>query len=160
MDSAPQNMSSLLQSSEDLLQEKLDSFIREMQSLGLNNEQIESIATSISTTATKQTMAKVSALMDEKEFESWKNLVDTGANVAQQLIVMNRLLLNKTGKDLDAIHMEIVDGLIKNALSEIANIKDLNLKVAQLSPEEVEKAKALLEEGDYDGADRIINKEE
>lgn len=160
MDSAPQNMSSLLQSSEDLLQEKLDSFVKEMQSLGLNNEQIESIATSISTTATKQTMAKVSALMDEKEFESWKNLVETGANVAQQLIVMNRLLLNKTGKDLDAIHMEIVDGLIKNALSEIANIKDLNLKVAQLSPEEVEKAKALLEEGDYDGADRIINKEE
>lgn len=160
MDAAPQNMSSLIQNDGDLLQEKLDSFIRELQSLGLNEEQIETIATSLTATATKQTMAKISALMDEQEFENWKNFVDTGANTAQQLVVLNRLLLNKTDKDLDTIHMEIVDGLIKNTLSDIANIKDLNLKISNLSPEEVEKAKQLLDDGDYEGADKIINKEE
>ena len=160
MDAAPQNMSSLIQNDGDLLQEKLDSFIRELQSLGLNEEQIETIATSLTATATKQTMAKISSLMDDEEFENWKNFVDTGANTAQQLVVLNRLLLNKTDKDLDTIHMEIVDGLIKNTLSDIANIKDLNLKISNLSPEEVEKAKQLLDDGDYEGADKIINKEE
>lgn len=160
MDAAPQNMSSLIQNDGDLLQEKLDSFIRELQSLGLNEEQIETIANSLTATATKQTMAKISALMDEQEFENWKNFVDTGANTAQQLVVLNRLLLNKTDKDLDTLHMEIVDGLIKNTLSDIANIKDLNLKISNLSPEEVEKAKQLLDDGDYEGADKIINKEE
>lgn len=159
MDAAPQNMSSLIQNDGDLLQEKLDSFIRELQSLGLNEEQIETIANSLTATATKQTMAKISALMDEQEFENWKNFVDTGANTAQQLVVLNRLLLNKTDKDLDTLHMEIVDGLIKNTLSDIANIKDLNLKISNLSPEEVEKAKQLLDDGDYEGADKIINKE-
>lgn len=160
MDSAPQNMSSLLQNSEDLLQEKLDSFVKGLQYLGLTNEQIETLASTLSTTATKQTMAKVSALMNEEEFENWKNFVDTGANVAQQLVVLNRLLQNKVNKDLETIHMEIVDDLIKNTLSEVANLKDLNLKVSNLSPEEIEKAKQLIEAGDYEGADRIITKEE
>lgn len=160
MDAAPQNMSSLIQNDGDLLQEKLDSFLRELQSLGLNEEQIETISSSLTTTATKQTMAKISSLMNDEEFENWKKFVDTGANTAQQLIVLNRLLLNKTEKDLDTIHMEIVDGLIKNTLSDIANIKDLNLKISNLSPEEVEKAKQLLDDGDYEGADKIINKEE
>ena len=160
MDAAQQNMSSLIQNDGDLLQEKLDSFVKELQGLGLTGEQIETIITSLTATATKQTMAKVSSLMDDTEFENWKNFVDTGANTAQQLVVLNRLLLNKTDKDLDTIHMEIVDGLIKNTLSDVANIKDLNLKVANLSPEEVEKAKQLLDDGDYEGADKIINKEE
>ncbi|PKN02999.1 hypothetical protein CVU76_03160 [Candidatus Dojkabacteria bacterium HGW-Dojkabacteria-1] len=160
MDAAPQNMSSLIQNDGDLLQEKLDSFVKELQGLGLTAEQIETIITSLTATATKQTMAKISSLMDDEEFENWKNFVDTGANTAQQLVVLNRLLLNKTDKDLDTIHMEIVDGLIKNTLSDIANIKDLNLKISNLSPEEVEKAKQLLDDGDYEGADKIINKEE
>ncbi len=159
MDSAPQNISSLLQNSEDLLQEKLDSFIKQMQYLGLTNEQIETIASSITTTATKQTMGKISSLMDEKEFEKWKTFVDTGANIAQQLIVLNKLLMEKVNKDIEGIHMEIVDGLIENTLSEIANIKDLNLKVSNLSPEEVEKAKELIDAGDYEEADKLINKE-
>ena len=159
MDSAPQNMSSLLQNSEDLLQEKLDSFIKQMQYLGLTNEQIETIASSITTTATKQTMGKISSLMDEEEFEKWKTFVDTGVNIAQQLIVLNKLLMEKVNKDIEAIHMEIVDGLIENTLSEVANIKDLNLKVSNLSPEEVEKAKALIDAGDYEEADKLINKE-
>lgn len=159
MDSAPQNISSLLQNSEDLLQEKLDSFIKQMQYLGLTNEQIETIASSITTTATKQTMAKISALMNEEEFEKWKTFVDTGVNIAQQLIVLNKLLMEKVNKDIEGIHMEIVDGLIENTLSEIANIKDLNLKVSNLSPEEVEKAKELIDAGDYEEADKLINKE-
>ncbi len=159
MDSAQQNMSSLLQNSEDLLQEKLDSFVKQLQYLGLSNEQIETIATSITTTATKQTMAKVSSLMDEKEFENWKAFVDTGVNIAQQLVVLNRLLMEKVNKDIEGIHMEIVDGLIENTLSEVANLKDLNLKVSNLSPEEVEEAKKLIDAGDYEGADKIINKE-
>lgn len=159
MDSAPQNISSLLQNSEDLLQEKLDSFIKQMQYLGLTNEQIEIIASSITITATKQTMGKISSLMDEKEFEKWKTFVDTGANIAQQLIVLNKLLMEKVNKDIEGIHMEIVDGLIENTLSEIANIKDLNLKVSNLSPEEVEKAKELIDAGDYEEADKLINKE-
>ena len=159
MDSAQQNMSSLLQNSEDLLQEKLDSFVKQLQYLGLSNEQIETIATSITTTATKQTMAKVSSLMDEKEFENWKTFVDTGVNIAQQLVVLNRLLMEKVNKDIEGIHMEIVDGLIENTLSEVANLKDLNLKVSNLSPEEVEEAKKLIDAGDYEGADKIINKE-
>ncbi len=159
MDSAPQNISSLLQNSEDLLQEKLDSFIKQMQYLGLTNEQIETIASSITTTATKQTMGKISSLMDEKEFEKWKTFVDTGANIAQQLIVLNKFLMEKVNKDIEGIHMEIVDGLIENTLSEIANIKDLNLKVSNLSPEEVEKAKELIDAGDYEEADKLINKE-
>ncbi|MFA5623117.1 MAG: hypothetical protein WC981_02715 [Candidatus Dojkabacteria bacterium] len=159
MDSAPQNISSLLQNSEDLLQEKLDSFIKQMQYLGLTNEQIETVASSITTTATKQTMAKISALMNEEEFEKWKTFVDTGVNIAQQLIVLNKLLMEKVNKDIEGIHMEIVDGLIENTLSEIANIKDLNLKVSNLSPEEVEKAKELIDAGDYEEADKLINKE-
>ena len=159
MDAAQQNMSSLIQNDGDLLQEKLDSFVKELQGLGLTGEQIETIITSLTSTATKQTMAKISSLMDDEEFERWKTFVDTGANTAQQLVVINRLLLNKTNKDLDTIHMEIVDGLIKNTLSDVANIKDLNLKVSNLSPEEVEKAKQLLDDGDYEGADTIINKE-
>lgn len=159
MDSAPQNISSLLQNSEDLLQEKLDSFIKQMQYLGLTNEQIETIASSITTTATKQTMAKISALMNEEEFEKWKTFVDTGVNIAQQLIVLNKLLMEKVNKDIEGIHMEIVDGLIENTLSEVANIKDLNLKVSNLSPEDVEKAKELIDAGDYEEADKLINKE-
>lgn len=159
MDSAPQNISSLLQNSEDLLQEKLDSFIKQMQYLGLTNEQIETIASSITTTATKQTMAKISALMNEEEFEKWKTFVDTGVNIAQQLIVLNKLLMEKVNKDIEGIHMEIVDGLIENTLSEIANIKDLNLKVSNLSPEDVERAKGLIDAGDYEEADKLINKE-
>lgn len=160
MDAAPQNMSSLIQSDRDLLQEKLDSFVKELQGLRLTAEQIETIITSLTSTATKQTMAKISSLMDDEEFEKWKAFVDTGANTAQQLVVLNRLLLNKTDKDLDTLHMEIVDSLIKNTLSDIANIKDLNLKISNLSPEQVEKAKQLLDDGDYEGADKIINKEE
>ncbi len=159
MDSAPQNISSLLQNSEDLLQEKLDSFIKQMQYLGLTNEQIETIASSITTTATKQTMGKISSLMDEKEFEKWKTFVDTGANIAQQLIVLNKFLMEKVNKDIEGIHMEIVDGLIENTLSDIANIKDLNLKVSNLSPEDVERAKGLIDAGDYEEADKLINKE-
>ncbi|MDX9739184.1 MAG: hypothetical protein RBT33_02380 [Candidatus Dojkabacteria bacterium] len=159
MDSAPQNISSLLQNSEDLLQEKLDSFIKQMQYLGLTNEQIETIASSITTTATKQTMAKISALMNEEEFEKWKTFVDTGVNIAQQLIVLNKFLMEKVNKDIEGIHMEIVDGLIENTLSEVANIKDLNLKVSNLSPEDVEKAKELIDAGDYEEADKLINKE-
>lgn len=159
MDSAPQNISSLLQNSEDLLQEKLDSFIKQMQYLGLTNEQIETIASSITTTATKQTMGKISSLMDEEEFEKWKTFVDTGANIAQQLIVLNKFLMEKVNKDIEGIHMEIVDGLIENTLSDIANIKDLNLKVSNLSPEDVERAKGLIDAGDYEEADKLINKE-
>jgi len=160
MDSAPQNLSSLIQNNEDLLQEKLNSFVKQLQYLGLDNTEIETISGGITVTATKQMMAKVSALMDEQEFEKWKIFVDTGVNNAQQLIVLNRMLINKTNKDFETIFMEIVDGLIENTLNDLARIKDLNLKVSQLSPEDVEKAKQLLDSGDFEGADSIINKQE
>lgn len=160
MDSAPQNLSSLIQGNTDILQEKLNSFVEQLQYLGLDKTEIETISGGITVTATKQMMAKVSALMDEQEFEKWKIFVDTGVNNAQQLIVLNKMLINKTNKDFETIFMEIVDGLIENTLKDLARIKDLNVKVSQLSPEEIEKATQLLDSGDFQGADSIINKQE
>jgi hypothetical protein len=160
MDSAPQNLSSLIDNNDDLLQKKLDSFIKELQYLGLSQEQIENLVMSLSSTATKQTMAKISSVMSEDDWDKWKKFVDTGPNTAQQIMVMNTFLEKKINKDLETIHSEIIDGLIENTLEEIASTKDLSLKVSQLTPEEIEKAKKLLDEGDYDGADRVINKEE
>jgi len=160
MDSAPQNLSSLIQGNTDILQEKLNSFVQQLQYLGLDKTEIETISGGITVTATKQMMAKVSALMDEQEFEKWKIFVDTGVNNAQQLIVLNKMLINKTNKDFETIFMEIVDGLIENTLKDLARIKDLNVKVSQLSPEEIEKATQLLDSGDFQGADSIINKQE
>ncbi|MHC1716953.1 MAG: hypothetical protein AB9915_03680 [Candidatus Dojkabacteria bacterium] len=158
MDSAQQNISSLIQN-DDLLETKLKSFVKNLQDLGLNEEQVNTLTLSVATTATKQTLAKISALMNEEDFNKWKEFVDTGANNAQQLIVLNRLLQNKTNKDLETLNAEIIDSLIKDTLNEVTNMKDLTIKVSQLSPEEVAKAKSLLDSGDYDGVDKVINRE-
>jgi hypothetical protein len=158
MDSAQQNITSLVQN-EDLLEAKMKSFVRNLQDLNLNEEQIQTLVASLSTTSVKQTLAKISALMDDEEFKKWKAFVDSGANNAQQMIVLNRFLLNKTNKDLETINSEIIDALIKDTLDEVANVRDLNIKISQLSTEEIDKAKTLLEAGDYEGVDRIINKE-
>ncbi|MGI6423480.1 MAG: hypothetical protein ACOX0X_02620 [Candidatus Dojkabacteria bacterium] len=160
MDTASQNIASVAQNSEDILQDKLDSFAKELRNLNLSEEQIQTVASSLVTTATKQVMAKISSLMDDKEFNNWKKFVDTGANTAQQLIVLNRLLINKTGKDLNTLHEQIIDDLIKNTLGDIASVRDLNLKVSKLSDEEVAKAQELLKQGDFDSADKVINKED
>ncbi len=158
MDSAQQNISSLIQDG-DLLEKKMQSFARNLQDLDLNEEQIQTLVASIATTSTKQTLAKISALIDDEEFNKWKDFVDSGANNAQQLIVLNRFLINKTNKDLETINSEIIDALIKDTLDEVANVKDLTIKISQLTPEEVNKAKELLEAEDYEGVNRIVNRE-
>ncbi|MFA5634014.1 MAG: hypothetical protein WCY00_00290 [Candidatus Dojkabacteria bacterium] len=158
MDSAQQSLSSLVQDS-DLLEEKLKTFTSNLQNLGFNDEQIETLVFSLSTTSIKQTLAKISALMNDEEFSKWKDFVDSGANSAQQLLVLNKFLLNKTNKDLETINSEIMDSLIKDTLEEIVNTKDLHIKISQLSEQEIDKAKELLEAGDYEGVDRIINGE-
>lgn len=158
MDSAQQNISLMVQNS-DLLESRLQSFVKNLQDFGLNDEQVSTILLSTTATANKQTLAKVSALMDGTEFEKWKDFVDSGANIAQQLLVMNKFLEGKVNKDLETIHMEIVESLIKDTLEEVANIKDLNIKISQLSPEEVEQAQKLLEAGDFEGVEKIVHKE-
>lgn len=158
MNAAQQNMSSLIQN-DDVFQQKLTSFIKNLSDLGLNQEQVETIAGNISVTATEQTIAKISALMDDDDFNKWKAFMDTGPNTAQQLIVLNKFLMDKSNKDLEAINNEIIDSLLKDTLVEVSKMKDLNTKISQLSPEEVAKAKALIDAGDYEGAEKVVNKE-
>lgn len=159
MNSAQQNTSSLIHN-EDLLEAKLHSFAKNLQDLGLNDQQVETLVMSVATTSTKQTSAKVNALMDKEDLEKWNDFVDSGPNTAQQLIVLNRFLIEKTKKDLETINSEIIDALIQDTLDEIANLKDLKIKLSQLSDEEVDKAKELLDAGDYEAVDRIINNKE
>ena len=158
MDAAQQNTASLV-TNDDLLQTKIDAFVKNLKDMGLTQEQTETIAMSVATTSTQQTLAKISALMSEEDFEKWKAYVDTGPNTAQQLIIMNRFLINRTKKDLETLQSEIIDALIKNTLDDISHAKDLRIKISQLSSEEAVKAKELLDAGDYIGADKIINKE-
>jgi hypothetical protein len=157
MNSAQSSIPSSLIQDDDLLEKKMKSFIRNLQDLDLNQDQIETLVFSLTTTSVNQTLAKINALMDNEELQKWKDLVDSGANTAQQLIVLNRFLLDKTNKDLETINSEIIDALIKDTLDEVANIKDLKIKISQLDSEQVKKAQELLEAGDYEGVDKIIN---
>lgn len=157
MDSAQKSITSLIDGN-DMLEKRLNLFIKELQDMGLNKEQIDDVITKFTSIATQQTIAKISALMDEKDWENWKKFVDTGANTAQQLIVLNRLLINKSGKDLNTINVDIIESLATTMIDDLKMANDVSLKISNLSPEDVAKAQELLDAGDFIGADQIIDK--
>ncbi len=162
MDDNQKTLSSLVANNDDLIDTKLELFVKDLQYLGLNPQQIEQISGSMTVTLSEQVMLKISALMSDEDWTKWKAFIDVvpTPNTAQQVIVMNEYLKNRINKDLEGLYNEILEELAKNTIEELKGIKDLKEKVATLSDEEVDKAQQALEEEDYDKVDKIISKTE
>jgi hypothetical protein len=102
-------------------------------------------------------MAKISLLMDEEEFEKWKDFVDAGANEAQQALVMNKFLTEKTGKDFDTFHTEILEELMSSILNSVREHKDLSIKISNLNDEQTKEALEYLNNEDFGKLNALLN---
>jgi hypothetical protein len=158
MDTAQQSLSSLV-IEDDKLQTKVNFFFKELQDLGLSNEQIEVIGQQLIALSTDHLTAKIDMLMNEEEFEKWKKFIDTGPNTAQQAIVINKFLQKKVGKDVDALQLEIADTLMKNILNSLQERRDFVAKISKLNDQELEEATKLLNNNQFEKLDNLLNKE-
>ncbi len=158
MDTAQKSLSTLVVD-DDILQTKVNLFFRELQDLGIQEEQIKAIGEQLIVLVSDHVIVKVKLLMSDEEWEKWKKFVDTGANSAQQAIVLDKLLNKKISKSFDDLNTEIADELMQNILESIRNRKDLAIKLSKLTDEEVVQATTLLEEGKFDELDALLNKD-
>lgn len=158
MDTAQKSLSSLTVE-DDELQTKVNLFFKELQDLGISHEQIETIGQQLIVLSTDHVTAKIDMLMDEDEFEKWKKFVDTGANAAQQAIVLNKFLKKKIDKDLDTLQLEIADSLMKNILNALQERRDLVVKISKLNDKEIEEATRLLESSEFTKLEKLLNRE-
>jgi len=151
------DMKDILEIPNNLIEEKLVSFFETLKSLGISDEKIKEIGGGLVTISNTSILAKISSLMDEEEFNKWKEFVDTGANTAQQIVVMNAFL-NRKGHSLESITDTVLETLMKNTLDEIKITSDLRSKVGKLHDEEVKLANKLLDENRFDELDKLLEK--
>ena len=97
--------------------------------------------------------------MDDSDWSKWKAFVDSTPtpNVAQQLIIMNKFLEDRTGKSLETLHLEILDSLLKDTLDQIQQRRDMAIKVSKLSDEQIDTVNEALDNEEFDKADDILN---
>jgi hypothetical protein len=156
MDTAPKSVSSLVVD-DDPLQTKVNLFFKELQDLGVQEEGLKNIGEQLIALGSEHLMAKISLLMDEEEFEKWKDFVDAGANEAQQALVMNKFLTEKTGKDFDTFHTEILEELMSSILNSVREHKDLSIKISNLNDEQTKEALEYLNNEDFGKLNALLN---
>lgn len=156
MNPAQPDLSSLIQI-DDPIQTKINLFIQSLSELGLDKDQSTDVGLNVSTTATNQTMAKISSIMEDSDWERWKAFLLTEPNTAQQIIIMNEFLKKRINKDLNTLFNEILEGVMQSTKDGIIESRDLTVKISKLPPEMVSKAQQLLDEGEFDELDNILN---
>jgi hypothetical protein len=156
MNTAPNSVSSLVVN-DDPLQTKVNFFFKELQDLGVPEEGLKNIGEQLIVLTSEHLMAKISLLMDEEKFAEWQKFVDSGANEAQQALVMDKYLKEKTGKDLDTFHTEIMEELMNGILDSIREHKDLSIKIANLDDEQTKQALEYLNSEDFEKLNTLLN---
>ncbi len=144
---------------DDPVQTKINIFIKQLSELGLDKEQLETLGLSIASTASTQTIAKISAVMTDTDWDNWRNFInaDPNPNTAQQIIVMNELLRQRTNKDLNTLFNEILDSIMKDTKYELLEDVKLRQKISKLSDEDTQKAMQLLEDGEFEELDKLLD---
>jgi hypothetical protein len=70
---------------------------------------------------------------------------------------MNKFLTEKTDKDLDTFHTEILEELMNSILNSVREHKDLSIKISNLNDEQTKQALEYLNNEDFEKLNALLN---
>jgi hypothetical protein len=133
-------------------------FLKEIVDLGVPQDQIQKLGEVLVALASEHLTAKISMLMDEEEFNNWKAFIDAGANSAQQMLVIDKLLQKKTQKTLEELQVEIAGELMDNILTNLKERQEYTEKISKLTEQEAAQALEYLNRKEFKKLDDLLNK--
>lgn len=127
---------------------------------GVKDESIEEMANKLSAVVVEHTIAAILKEMDEQDEKNWNTFIATKPNDAQVINVLDLFYQKKTGRSIEEMSDEIIVNTVNSFTSQLTNREDLAKKISKLSDEQADKATQLLQSGNFEEAEAIINSAE
>lgn len=141
----------------DKTQRVVNKFIEGLKKLGLNDQQINDLVSEYAHMIVDRIMQEITLQMDEADVERWNKFVDTGANEAQQLLILDEFYKKKSGESLEDLEGRVVEGIITSSVQQYNDSQNIKAKIEKLDKASQDKVKALLDQGDFLGAQKIVD---
>lgn len=153
----PQNQDSYSPSTQkaQIAANKFVQYLRDQ--LHYPQEKILEIVGTLTGVITNLTILAVFREMTSEELDNWKNIVESGANDSQQLLLIDKFLQKKINKSFEELNNEILVKTVNYYKNELKTSKKLVEQINRLNEEQTEQAMSYLNKGQLSMAEEFLN---
>ncbi len=123
----------------------------------LPQKKIVETAQNLTQIITDKTVFKIIRELSEENKTKWKKFMAEEPDPPSQILKLNELYEDQTGKGIERIQNEITIEVIASMKKQINRAENLAKKISKLTDEEAQKAIDLIKAGKQGEADKIIN---
>lgn len=130
-------------------QEAMNKLVKWLADKGVKEDNFYDILKQIQDITASQVVVYIAKYMEDEDVDKWNKFVESGANEAEQLVVMDKFCKQK-GTSLEEINNQVIYDVCTNFILQYEEFVKNIAKMDKMSEKEIEEMDKMLRAGKFD----------